>query len=67
VSDILISTIGQSHFRRKVTHYELFISVDALVKASYDFFERLNQHPHEVLSIIFSDFALLMPLYQDAL
>jgi transposase len=45
------------HFRREVTHCELFLSVDALVKASYDFFERCNQQPHQVLSIIGSDFA----------
>jgi len=40
------------HFRREVTHCELFISVKALLEASQEFFERYNQSPHLVLSII---------------
>lgn len=40
------------HFRRVVTHCELFESVKALLKASQNFFDRLNETPHDVLSII---------------
>jgi putative transposase len=40
------------HFRREVTHCELFESVKALLAASQDFFDRHNQKPHLVLSII---------------
>jgi len=40
------------HFRREVTHCELFESVKALVKASLDFFQRYNETPEQVLSII---------------
>ena len=40
------------HFRREVTHCELFVSVKALVKASLDFFKRYNEVPEQVLSII---------------
>jgi putative transposase len=40
------------HFRREVTHGELFASVKALIEASQNFFDRYNQQPHLVLSII---------------
>jgi len=40
------------HFRREVTHCELFESVRALVEASLDFFRRYNRTPERVLSII---------------
>lgn len=40
------------HFRREVTHYELFESVKALVDATLNFFKRYNQNPEKVLSII---------------
>lgn len=40
------------HFRREVTHCELFETVKVLVEASYDFFRRYNQSPEKVLSII---------------
>lgn len=40
------------HFRREVTHCELFETVKVLIEASYDFFRRYNQTPHKVLSII---------------
>jgi transposase len=43
------------HFRREVTHYELFPNVKALVAAAYDFFERHNRRPSGVLSIIGSN------------
>ena len=40
------------HFRREVTHCELFISVKALVEATLDFFKLYNQTPEKILSII---------------
>jgi len=40
------------HFRREVTHCELFPSVQALLDASQDFFDRLNQSSDKALSII---------------
>lgn len=40
------------HFRREVTHCELFVSVKALLAASQEFFDRHNQSPQLVLSII---------------
>jgi transposase len=39
-------------FRREVTHDELFESLDALLKAAHVFFDRYNQGPERVLSII---------------
>jgi putative transposase len=39
-------------FRREVTHCELFESVKALLVASQAFFDRYNQKPDKVLSII---------------
>jgi len=43
------------HFRREVTHCELFLNVGALIAAAYDFFERHNRRPSDVLSIIGSN------------
>ena len=43
------------HFRRAVTHCELFVTVKALLAAARDFFDRYNQRPHAVLSIIGSN------------
>jgi transposase len=40
------------HFRREVTHCEIFETVKLLIEASYSFFERHNQNPIGVLSII---------------
>ena len=40
------------HFRREVTHCELFETVDALLQAARDFFIRCNQRLQHVLSII---------------
>ena len=40
------------HFRRVVTHCEIFETVKLLIEASYGFFERHNQNPMGVLSII---------------
>ena len=40
------------HFRREVTHCELFAHITALVTAAQAFFTRYNQQPEHVLSII---------------
>jgi putative transposase len=40
------------HFRREVTHCELFVSVKELIKAAYEFFHRYNTMPTKILSII---------------
>lgn len=40
------------HFRHEVTHCELFTTVQALLDAARDFFERYNRTPERVLSII---------------
>ncbi len=40
------------HFRREVTHCELFDSVKALLVAAQAFFDRYNRMPQQVLSII---------------
>jgi transposase len=40
------------HFRREVTHCELYATVKDLLAASSDFFDRCNQLPERVLSII---------------
>jgi transposase len=45
------------HFRREVTHCELFESIKAVIAATLDFFQRCNSQPHRVLSIIGSNAA----------
>lgn len=40
------------HFRREVTHCELFENVEALVKAAQAFFDRYNLTPQSLLSVI---------------
>jgi transposase len=40
------------HFRREVTHCELFVTVKALLAATRDFFDRYNQEPCRILSVI---------------
>jgi transposase len=40
------------HYRREVTHCELFGGIDALVEATRDFFDRMNQAPQRTRSII---------------
>ena len=40
------------HFRREVTHCELFESIQHLIEASLDFFNRYNNMPDRTLSII---------------
>ena len=54
------------HFRREVTHFELFKSVNALVEASLNFFSRYNEMPHRVLSIIGAKPTLAAPKPQLA-
>jgi len=40
------------HFRREVTHCGIFETVKILIEASDNFFNRYNQNPKDVLSII---------------
>lgn len=40
------------HFRREVTHCELFETKPALLAAAQDFFDRYNQCPEKILSVI---------------
>jgi transposase len=40
------------HYRREVTHCELFASIDALLEATATFFARHNRAPERVRSII---------------
>jgi putative transposase len=40
------------HFRREVTHCELFQTMQALLLAAQDFFDRFNQCPSKILSVI---------------
>jgi transposase len=47
------------HFRREVTHCEFFETVAALLQAAHEFFDRYNQCPQRVLSIIGSHAAEL--------
>jgi transposase len=47
------------HFRREVTHCELFESVATLLKAAQAFFDRYNRTPQQVLSIIGSHASIL--------
>lgn len=43
------------HFRREVTHCELFETKQAMLAAPRDFFERSNQCPERILSVIGSN------------
>jgi hypothetical protein len=43
---------GWRHFRREVTHCELFATVQALLDATREFFDRYNRTPARVLSTI---------------
>jgi putative transposase len=47
------------HFRREVTHCELFETMQALLAAARDFFSRYNQCPHQLLTIIGANPAIL--------
>jgi transposase len=40
------------HFRREVTHCELFENVQALLQAAQQFFDRYNRSPQLILSVI---------------
>jgi transposase len=40
------------HFRREVTHCELFVSTKHLITATRDFFDRHNLIPDKILSVI---------------
>jgi putative transposase len=40
------------HFRREVTHCELFETKQALLAAAQEFFDRSNQCPEKILSVI---------------
>lgn len=40
------------HFRREVTHCELFSSIEALLQATREFFDRYNRRPDGMRSII---------------
>jgi transposase len=40
------------YFRREVTHCELFETKQALLAAAKDFFDRYNQCPEKILSVI---------------
>ena len=40
------------HFRREVTHGELFLTLKDLISASYALFNRYNQLPDNTLSLI---------------
>jgi putative transposase len=51
------------HFRREVTHCELFETVKALLAAARDFFDRYNQIPSKVLSIIGSPFKEVLSVH----
>jgi transposase len=48
------------HYRREVTHCELFESIHVLVAATCDFFQRYNILPSKVLSIIGSKAASIV-------
>lgn len=53
------------HFRREVTHCELFETVQALLIAARDFFDRYRQMPDKVLSIIGARPILQLPVCID--
>jgi putative transposase len=40
------------HFRREVTHCDLFETKQALLSAAQEFFDRCNQCPAKILSVI---------------
>ncbi|CAA9543092.1 MAG: Transposase, partial [uncultured Thermomicrobiales bacterium] len=45
------------HFRREVTHCELFASMTALLAAAKECFDRFNERPQQILSVIGSNAA----------
>ena len=48
------------HFRREVTHCEFFESMQALLAAAQECFERFNRSPGTILSVIGSHAAKLV-------
>ncbi len=42
----------QRHYRREVTHCELFESIGAPLAATREFFDRMNRTPGRTLSLI---------------
>jgi transposase len=53
------------HFRREVTHCEIFETVKLLIEASYNFFSRYNTNPQVVLSIIGANASCFLWLYLE--
>ncbi len=51
------------HYRREVTHCELFETVTALLEATRVFFARYNQTPAKVLSIIGAPIKVQLPIH----
>lgn len=51
------------HYRREVTHCELFETVHPLLEATRDFFARYNEIPDSVLSIIGARLKLQLPIH----
>ena len=51
------------HYRREVTHCELFETVHALLDATHDFFARYNEIPDRVLSIIGARIKVQLPIH----
>ena len=51
------------HYRREVTHCELFETVHALLDATRDFFARYNEMPDRVLSIIGARIKVQLPIH----
>lgn len=47
------------HFRREVTHCELFATKQALLTAAQECFARFNRRPHQILSVIGSNAAIV--------
>ncbi len=48
------------HFRREVTHCELFTTMAELLAAATDFFTRHNREPAKILSVIGSKAAIVV-------
>src|SRR5690606_6428102 len=51
------------HYRREVTHCELFDTVQALLTATRYFFARYNEIPERVLSIIGARLKVQLPVH----
>lgn len=51
------------HFRREVTHCELFETKQALLAAAQEFFDRYNQCPEKILSVIGSKAEKVVCMY----